>query len=503
MIKQMSGKKYSYAFVALLALILCFYLFRLLSSFNFDNDFGRDIVDILSISRGDMRLLGPKLSFGGIHASPWYYYLFVPVIFLFSAYPESVVIFSGVISALVLVAGYLLLTRILTINQWKAILLTLSMALSPAMVFSARNPGNAFSYIPFLFLSFICGYASMKMQKYREVLFFCFVLLSGMAVGSHPVSLLAILPFGLLVLWKMQKISLVESGLKRRLLVSFMALFLFFLPVLPNILFEFTHGFVQIKNTFIDKSYVNFIEDKNLSSTRPKTSQNLLENARMTDARAMEWGIPLLVLILAQFVVVVKDLVRKTWSLETSLVATSIVSWVLLVVLLRWQYAFHYLFPLYILVLFVSAIYVTIREKWVYVVVLSSVLTVLSISRLQSLYVSASRPIADFRITIDFILPFIQNERNIPTNVYLVRKEGSTEPHGHEYRYFLRVAGYTIMDVNSYTTSNRLLIFDESKEAKITQLRSWEIDQFKGSAKALRCKSLGEYTRVNVWLCEK
>ena len=503
MIKHMSEKKYLYSFVALLALILCFYLFHLLSSFNFDNDFGRDIGDILSISRGDLRLLGPKLSFGGIHASPWYYYLFVPVIFLFPAYPESVVISSVVISVLTLMAGYLILTRILTVNHWKATLLTLSMALSPVMVFSVRNPGNAFSYIPFLSLSFICGYASMKIQKYREMLFLCFALLSGMAVGSHPVSLLAILPFGLLVLSQTQKISLDKRGLRRRLLVSLVALFLFVLPVLPNVLFEFSHGFVQIKNTFIEKSYLNFVEDKNLSSTGPKTSQNLFENARMTDTRGMEWGIPLLLLILVQLVVAVRDYFRKTWSIETSLVVTSTISWVLLVVLLRWQYAFHYLFPLYILVLFVSVIYLTIREKWAYVVILFIVLTVFSIPRLQSLYVSASRPIADFRITIDFILPLIQNERNIPTNVYLVRKEGNTEPHGHEYRYFLRVAGYAIMDVNSYNTSTRLLIFDETKKAKIAQLRSWEIDQFKGSSKELRCKSLGEYTRVNVWLCEK
>ena len=69
-------KKY---IVPLIIFFISFFIlfFRLSSSVAFVGDFGRDLYEIAKIASGNLTLLWPKGSFGGLYTTPYYYYLFV------------------------------------------------------------------------------------------------------------------------------------------------------------------------------------------------------------------------------------------------------------------------------------------------------------------------------------------------------------------------------------------------------------------------------------------
>lgn len=129
----------------LLIITLCVFFWKIDASFNFHSDFARDITEMFEISKGDIKLLGPKSSFGGIYTNPIYYYSFVPFLILSNYNPTSVLYINALIFALSIGLIFWLLSKKHPI--YESFFVALLIVLFPIYLISARNPGNATSYL--------------------------------------------------------------------------------------------------------------------------------------------------------------------------------------------------------------------------------------------------------------------------------------------------------------------------------------------------------------------
>ena len=59
-----------------------FYSFRMEPNYNYDSDFGRDLLRMYEILNGKPTLIGPQLSVAGLHMAPYSYYIFAPFLFM-------------------------------------------------------------------------------------------------------------------------------------------------------------------------------------------------------------------------------------------------------------------------------------------------------------------------------------------------------------------------------------------------------------------------------------
>jgi len=195
---------------AIFLLVLLLFYPRSIVSFRYDSDFGRDVAEIYDITQGDIRLTGPKLSFGGIFTGPYYYYLFAPIMFVFAGRPEMMVYFNLVIFAL----GAGIISWILSHYQKNkksplSFLMTLWLVTTSYYIFSIKNPGNAFSYLPLLTVLLVSFPLLMKSKKIIHWLVWGF--LYGVVVNFHLISVVTI--FSLILIY-------ITANIKRKNLIK-------------------------------------------------------------------------------------------------------------------------------------------------------------------------------------------------------------------------------------------------------------------------------------------
>lgn len=131
-------------------IIFALYIFRIDEALIFHSDFARDLYEILKVAQGNLTLLGPKLSFGGLYAGPYYFYLFVPVFILTGISILSIPIFNAFLFACSL--AYFAKKTIDKHSLTKGIFATICLSSVTLTVFAARSPGNATSYLPLLLI---------------------------------------------------------------------------------------------------------------------------------------------------------------------------------------------------------------------------------------------------------------------------------------------------------------------------------------------------------------
>jgi len=95
--------------VLLFLILFALFSFKLVGSYNFDSDFGRDLMWMYDIAYGRFTLLGPKLSFGGYYLGPYYYYIFVPFLALTKFLPPGVLLANAAFFAFFLTLSYIIL----------------------------------------------------------------------------------------------------------------------------------------------------------------------------------------------------------------------------------------------------------------------------------------------------------------------------------------------------------------------------------------------------------
>lgn len=469
MFKLSSPQRLGFYFLILIFLALI-YLYKIIPSYNYDSDFGRDITDILEITQGDQKLIGPKLSFGGIHTGPYYYYLFAPILFFFKS-PESLIVANALYFILTLMIVFYLETKL---NHYKEndnyyhILSIFLLAITPVMIFSARGPGNAFSYLA-LFLALIYLFPHLY-QSNKIWLYVFYGFLWGIIVNFH---LIVGLVFFVLMIF-ITIFFLKENKKNSRKLLALIFGFIF--SFTPLFIFELRHDFVMFTNTFINKSYQGFTTNTNLPSPMP-TSSNYLLNASFINQYFTNFsGLPFSLIFL--FLLFFWYRYRHHLNQADTIINLSAVFAVLLFILIaRSQLAIHYFFP-FILITFIALIKTIMYSKnRLQLILMLVIIFLFQIS--PTSYSQANRQISDFREFSEELLAseLFKNLNQQSFNIF-VERETNLAVLGHEYRFFLEKAQIKPLSIFEYQQAEQLLVIIEKKDTDFEDLRSWELSQF-------------------------
>jgi len=457
-------KKYQYLIITfLLFLLISFvYLYKITSSYNYDSDFGRDIVAIQKITKGDLTLLGPKTSFGGLYTGPYYYYLFVPIIALFPQNPEAMLyfnVFLFILSFILIIFSFYKKNNL----NYKSLLPIIWLFTSPIIIYSARNPGNAFSYIPLLIL--ILLFIPWIIKQNNIFIWIIYGFACGLVLNIHVVNTLIFFPLVFILAYYKK---------------SFLP-FLMFIGILisltPSALFEITHNFVQLHNTFIDKSYQSFISNTNISNSLP-TSTNPFINFYLLLQNSSTWaGISLVVLFITNIFLYFFKKSKNNKNIKI-LFTSSIFSFLIISITGRSQMTFFYLFPF---ILLIQITFIFLISKFNFSTLFIIILLIGNIVYFPKyIYLTPSRLISEFK---SFTTSLTQSDfwKKINTqnyNIYVAR-ETAMAPQGWEYRYFLNLNGYQVLDPTLFDQTKQLLIIQENTNSdNVTSIKSWELDQF-------------------------
>lgn len=466
-------KKYQHSIVAcfLFLIISIVYLYKIIPSYNYDSDFGRDLNDILQITRGKMSLIGPKLSFGGIHAGPYYYYLFAPILKIFSLKPEAMIIFNAVIFLVIIALTFLVILKSKLKNKYSWLLGILWVFVSPFMIFSGRGPGNAFSYLALLFiLLIIFPWILNKNKLFLSLIYGFFV---GVVINFHLINLLIFVPLILITF----VFYLFKKDWKKILLTFLMCIGVL-ISFGPLLLFEARHNFVQLKNTFVDKSYIMFVDNKNLVDPLP-TSSNRLLNFWLLQKHFTVWS---QISFLALFLLTIIILIIKWKKLDNPTkiyIISSLFAFILLVFVAKSQVAIHYFFPFILaiqvsLIILISNLSPKISSK---IFLLFLVISFLKFPK--RFYQPAIRIINNYRsFTNKLTSSDLFKNIDPQLNVFCAR-ETPVAILGWEYRYFMELNGYKVLAPTLFNQANQLLVIQEANNSdNIISLKSWELDQF-------------------------
>ena len=460
----MIKKYWGLALLFFLSFIL--FSFGLFSSTSFQGDLGRDLYEIAKISYGNFTLLGPKGSFGGIYTAPYYFYLFAPAFILAGRHLNGVIFFNALLfSASLVFFSYHVGKKF---GEMKAILAATALMLFPFFLFGARSPGNGFTHIPFflVFLTILYFYDVNKFDWLKMSLF-------GLLLGGIFFSLFA---YGSIAVPLLILVFLQIKDKKK---------FIFFLVGVgaafsPLLLFELKNNFVMLKNTFIDKSYLAFVNNTNLPAG-VKLNKNVLVNALDIAGKMFPYtNINIFLMLL--------------------LSPIAVLAFVFLAILLRFQYSFHYFFPFLTLLAF-TALVTILKNKFA-----KAALIILIIIQVlffpKNYYKKANRSYDLLEKRVGQLVTKGWLSRDDHFNVILIRSDDAPTPVGFEYRYFLLKNGFEAQSEFLYSQSDKLIVFSEKNNVDLKNLKTWEMSEFdyKKVKKTSRFSPDGEMT---VYLLEK
>ncbi len=212
-------------------------LYRIDILTSFQGDQGRDLLATAQIIiNHHLRFLGPPSTFGP-YSGPLYYYLLLPGIFLSHLSPVGPLLTAVIVNVLALVLLFFLCKRFF--SQKVAVLTVFLFALSPLMVETGRLLLNAYFGLPF-FIAALYILLSVVMPKSKPT--GAKILLLGFLAGCLIQIHYSFAPF-LIFCLLMPLACRTVPKLRYYLLFSGA----FFVASLPQILFELTHGFLDVQ----------------------------------------------------------------------------------------------------------------------------------------------------------------------------------------------------------------------------------------------------------------
>ena len=440
--------------------------FKLLPAVSFEGDLGRDLYEIAKISYGNLTLLGPKGSFGGLYTAPYYYYLFVPAFLLFGRHLNGILFFNAFLFSLSLTFFAYLAGK--KFGAIKGFLAAGALMLFPFFLFGARSPGNGFSHVPF-FLLFLTILYFYDVSKFGPIKILLFGFLLGAVFSSLFVYGVIAIPVLLLVF--------LTSKDKSKFLVFLAGVASAFAPLL---LFEIKNNFVMLKNTFVDKSYLSFVNNTNLPNG-VKLNKNVFTNALDLAAKMFPYtNVNIFLMLLFSPV--------------------GILSFAFLALLLRFQYSFHYFFPFLTLLAF-TFITAILKSKFAKLALV--ILILIQILWFpKNYYAQATRSYDLVENRVEQLISKQWLKQNDSFNVIQVRGDDAPTPAGYEYRYFLIKSGFEPQSEFLYNQSEKLIVFSKKKNFDSKHLKTWEMNEF-DYAKVKKTSSFSPDAGMTVYLLEK
>lgn len=474
-------KKY-WHLLLLLIISLAVFSYKLSPATSFEGDLGRDLFEIARISFGKLTLLGPKGSFGGIYTAPYHYYLFLLPFMIAGRQLNGILYFNVIIFSLsVVFFGYRAGKKYGTLTGFMSGLIFIML---PFFIFAARNPGNGYTPAA-LFLVFLTIVHFYDLNKFDNVKTSFLGLLFGIIISMLFAYVIIFLPVLFIVFFLIKD---------KRKFALFIAGFVFAFS--PLVLFELKNHFVMLKNTFIDKSYLSFMNNTNLPGA-VKLNKNIFMNS-LDLINKMQAFIGMNVYLI--FIFLAASLIWINKLKDRLLIYATGMAFVVLAFLLRFQYSDHYLLPFLVLLSFCLLLVIaeTKLNKLTYIVLV--LLTVLSFPK--NYYLKAQRNYQLIKSRVEKTLSKNYISKQDKFNVILKRSDDAPTPAGNEYRFFLLINGYNPISEFLYKDSNKLLIFNEGGKVDFKKFDTWEISQFNYSS-VKTVKSFKTDPGMTVYLLEK
>ncbi len=234
------------AFLLLIIILALFFrLYNLENRYSFDWDQEDDAVKVTQmIKTKHPRLLGPRVAGEeGFFVGPQHYYFLIPFYLLTKQDPIAGAYASVFIGILTTIVYYLISQKLF--NRKIGLFASFIFAINP--ILTSWNV----MYAPLisLLIFFLCLQILNGQTKYYPFLFFAF----SFSATTHlvPASLIIPVIFSLLVSPKPNKKTF------------FISLFVFFIPLLPLIIFDFRNDFLNLKTIF------TFIQSRSVSQSVP------------------------------------------------------------------------------------------------------------------------------------------------------------------------------------------------------------------------------------------
>ena len=235
----------NWVLIAIIIVGAFFRLYQIDGYMEFLGDQGRDVSIIRDfLKKGDLFFIGPQTSIGNMYLGPYFYYLITPSLWLANFSPVGPAVFIALINIATIFLIYFVSNR--WFNRNVGLIAAFLFAISPVVIKYSNfiwNP-NIMPFFALLFIYFF--FESFRLQKYN---FFIWASLAFiMVINSHYLGL-ALLPLvGIYWLFNLIKFIKTKSKfLKPFLINSLIALVIFILSLIPQILFDVKHQGQNVK----------------------------------------------------------------------------------------------------------------------------------------------------------------------------------------------------------------------------------------------------------------
>ena len=345
---------------------------------------------------------------------------------------------------------------------------SLGIIVSPLFIFASRNPGNANTYLAIALIILSLLHFYKLTGKSLAVIGF----LTGVIVNFQYANIVIFIPLSLYLFFKLRNKKL-----------FFYYIIPFFVSFLPLFLFELRHDFVMTKNTLFSGSYKGFIENSQLGTAQVK--RNIIEQVMFISYQIGGIiGISPLIALPAIGLFIVKFQKGKrdySWFLFVMGI------YVLTLFSLQFQFADHYVYPAAICILFAIIVFVIKQNQ----IVLLGLLLIFQVLLLPPIFENSQRPYWFYKNVVEKAISDKIVKKQDSFNIIQIRPETAITPLGFEYRYFFILNGYYPRGIQNYNESEQLLIFSRVSTFDISQLNSWEMQQFGDKYKS-------KATKVNI-----
>ncbi len=414
----------------------------------FLGDQGRDASIVRNLATFEnLPFIGAPSSIGQVYLGPFYYYLIAPFLPLFGWNPMGLAF--GV--ALFSLIGSFFAVKITVKHFGLAVgmvFLTL-IAFSESLINLARfswNP-NLLPYFSFATLYFF--WAWMKERSMRNGILFG--LFYGLSMQLHYLSVFLIPPFLIFFVMKLRN----TSSMQKRVELLRKLMFpggIFLVTMIPLIVFDIRHSFIN------STQLLKLITQGGLSGENTSYVIKLGETIRGLFLTGISLDLsPMMATVLFIVLVVLTFFVAKRLKSEFfTLHAIVVLTYVLGFAYLGSPRLAHYYVPIYLsFYLVIATLPSLIMQKYVRgftTVAVLGLIVGLTIPHYQFLSAQPNNQIDIAREFADSFQPYItKNSRiQIVTVPY-------TESHGH-YRYFLEVAGNTLIAEDSSEQADELFV---------------------------------------------
>ncbi len=236
-------------------------LYRIQDFYMFLADQGRDALIVKKIvTLHNFPAIGPPSSIGEVFLGPFYYYLVAPFLFLTRLNPVGLALGVAILSGIGVFVTYSIVRK--TISPQVAFIFLLFTTFSYELVRVARfswNP-NLLPYFSFITMYFF-AHAMDDKNKKRTLDALCFGLFFGLSFQLHHLAGLLVLPIGVYFL-----IDIFKKKNIRIFMVPIYSFVAFLLTLIPVMIFELRHRFLNTHNLISVFTKQNIVSSGSLLS---------------------------------------------------------------------------------------------------------------------------------------------------------------------------------------------------------------------------------------------